>query len=267
MLNIEIQIWLTLLGIIVIIPFLLFLRFTLIRIIIIWKSIYSKSEHRKNLRNMKKQLIKKSLNKHKIDTKEEKQPTDTSNQEILKNRLERIKIEAIVFKEKGNIEAYEKKLVEWLSLNKDHLEFIRMLGDLYFSIRNYKKSLPLLKKVIENEEKDHKTIWQIWLIYLDKEDYDTAKLLINKAIEIKPDNPKYYVSLAEILYNSDEIDEAIKIIEKVLKLRPSNVNYLLALASLYEEKSDNQNARKYYFKALENDPTSEIAKDKLELLW
>jgi hypothetical protein len=36
---------------------------------------------------------------------------------------------------------------------------------LYFTLGNYKKSLPLLKKISELDPEDHKAIWQIAEIY------------------------------------------------------------------------------------------------------
>lgn len=187
--------------------------------------------------------------------------------DLIKNKIERIKYEAIVLREKGDLESYEKKLIEWLSVDSKNIEMIKFLWNYYFLLWKYRKALPLLKRILESEVNDHKTIWQIWIIYMDKEDYDTAKLLINKSLELKTDNPKYYETMAEILYNCDDIEWAIKLMKKVLKLRPTNIKYLQLIASLYEELWDFNKARNYYLKILELDSTNEDIRNKIYSLW
>ena len=183
-----------------------------------------------------------------------------------KKLLEKIKYEALVAKEKWKIDEFEKKLVEWLAIDPDNVDFQELLADLYFTLGHYKKSLSLLKKVIDNDPQDHKAIWQIWEIYLSKWEFHTSELLVEKAIAIKPSNPKYHISMVEILYNTHRKQDATEVLEKVVKLRPANVSYLLALADLYVEIDDLDNARKYYYRVLEYEPSHIKAKNKLQTL-
>jgi len=199
-------------------------------------------------------------------------PTITPEQEHVqkdiaqrqKKLLEKIRYEALLSKEKGKIEEFEKKLVEGLAIDPDNLEFNQMLADLYFTLGNYTKSLTLLKKVIDMEPQDHKAIWQIGEIYLSKGEFETAELLIEKAIDLKPSNPKYYISMVEIYYNTERKDIAVETLEKVVKLRPANVPYLNALADLYLELGDTESAQRYYFRVLEHEPSNVRAKAKLQ---
>lgn len=199
-------------------------------------------------------------------------PTITPEQEHVqkdiaqrqKKLLEKIRYEALMCKEKGKIDEFEKKLVEGLAIDSDNLEFNQMLADLYFTLGNYTKSLTLLKKVIDMEPQDHKAIWQIGEIYLSKGEFETAELLIEKAIDLKPSNPKYYISMVEIYYNTQRKDTAVETLEKVVKLRPANVPYLNALADLYLELGDAESAQRYYFRVLEHEPSNVRAKTKLQ---
>lgn len=196
-------------------------------------------------------------------------PAETKQKMIIekqKKLLEKIKYEALVAKEKWKIDEFEKKLVEGLAIDPDNLDFQELLADLYFTLGHYKKSLSLLKKVIDRNPQDHKAIWQIWEIYLSKWEFHTSELLIEKAIAIKPSNPKYHISMVEILYNTHRKQDAAEVLEKVVKLRPANVSYLLALADLYAEIDDVDNARKYYYRVLEYEPSHVKAKSKLQTL-
>lgn len=186
---------------------------------------------------------------------------------ILRNKklIERIIYEALVFKKEWKFEEYEKKIIEWLAIDSEDKDLNKLLAEYYFSIWNHKKALSLLKKIIDVDHKDHKAIRQIWEIYLVWGEYDVAEILINRAVSMDGDNPKYYASLVELLYNTDRRLDAITVLEKeLLRLRPTNMDYLVTLAELYEEMWEIQNAKKYYFRILEQDPSNEKIKRKLQ---
>ena len=187
---------------------------------------------------------------------------------LLKKRklLERIIYDALVLRKDGKFEEYEKKIIEGLAIDEEDKDLNKLLADLYFTMSNYKKALPILKKIVEIDPKDHKAIWQIWEIYLTSGDFSIAELLIQKAIGINPTSPKYYISMVELFYNTDRKQDAITEIEKVIKLRPANSAYMLTLADLYQEIGDVDNAKKYYFRVLEYEPSNEKAKEKLKEL-
>ncbi len=183
-----------------------------------------------------------------------------------KKMLEKIIYDALGFRKEWRFEEYEKKIIEWLAIDSEDKDLNKLLADLYFTMGNYKKALPILKKIVEMDPKDHKAIWQIWEIYLTSSDFDVAELLIQKAITINPSNPKYYISMVELLYNTDRKHDAIMEMEKVIKLRPTNSAYMLTLADLYTEEWDIDNAKKYYFRVLEYEPSNEKAKKRLKEL-
>lgn len=180
--------------------------------------------------------------------------------------LEKIIYDALWFRKDGKLDEYEKKIIEGLAIDQEDKELNKLLADLYFAMSNYKKSLPILKKIVDMDPKDHKAIWQIGEIYLTSGDFNIAELLIQKAITINPSNPKYYISMVELLYNTDRKHEAITELEKVIKLRPANSAYMLTLADLYQEVNDLDNAKKYYFRVLEYEPSNEKAKKTLKEL-
>lgn len=178
--------------------------------------------------------------------------------------LEKIIYDALWLRKEGKLDEYEKKIIEWLAIDDDDMDLNKLLADLYFTMSNHKKALPILKKIVEMDPKDHKAIWQIAEVYLTSGDFDVAELLIQKAIDISPTNPKYYISMVELMYNTDRKNDAIIEMEKVIKLRPTNAAYLLTLADLYQEINDLDNAKKYYFRVLEYEPSNEKAKKKLK---
>ena len=180
-----------------------------------------------------------------------------------KKRLDTLLLEAELLKNEWKVEQYEKKLIEATAIDDSTLKVLKPLADLYFTLGNYKKALPLLKKISEQDPTDHKVIWQIAEIYFVTWDIQTSELLVEKAINLKNDNPKYYLTMVEIYYNTDRNAEALAYMEKVIKLRPTNPKYLLTIAELYEQVGDVDNAKKYYFNVLEYEQNNEKAKAKI----
>ena len=202
----------------------------------------------------------------KADTKPTQDRQSTTLSKKAKLQLERIQLDAENLKHAGKFDEYEKKIIEGLAICSTHLGLTKMLAEYYFTTGSYKKAFSLLKKIIERDPQDHKSLRQIGEIYFVNEDLSTAELLITKAIKLKPDNPKYLLSMVEILYNTGRINDAITYMGKVIKLRPANTNYFLTLAELYEEIHDFANAKKWYFAILEIEPSHEKAKKKCKLL-
>ena len=205
---------------------------------------------------------------HSLDTDDVSLSPDNERLLLVKKRriIEKIIYEALGFRKDGKLDEYEKKIIEWLAIDGEDKDLNKLLADLYFTMGTYKKALPILKKIVELDPKDHKAIWQIWEIYLTSSDFDVAELLIKKAIAISPTNPKYYISMVELLYNTERKHDAIIEMEKVIKLRPTNSAYILTLADLYREEGDLDSAKKYYFRVLEYEPSNEKAKKQLKEL-
>lgn len=228
------------------------------------KSEKEKNNSEENIVNDEKDKKEETKKEEKIVNKIDKKTKNLTPNDI--SKLSSIKYECISYKERWKLELYEKKIIEWLSIDPNNIDFLRMLSDLYLWTGKQKKSLTLLKKILDIKVDDHATMWKIWQIYLDDNDFKTAKILIDKAIKIKNTDPKYYISMTDIMYNMDNIEQAIENIQKAIQLRPKNTNYLIALATLYEEKLDIENAKKYYFKVIEMDPINDIAKKRLKNL-
>jgi len=213
----------------------------------------------------KNKAVKKQRQK-KVEKTQEQLIQEQKVKEKNQKKIHEIKMSAITFKERGKLDEYEKKLIEWLALDSDNHEFQEKLSDYYFDQWNYVKAQSILKKIVNRNPANHKAIWQIWQVYYHQKDLDTAKILIEKAISVKSDNPKYYISLVDINYTKWNLKDAIKNMEKVLKLRPSKIEYLLGIATLHEENGEPNKARAYYSKIIEIDPLHTQAKDGLERL-
>jgi tetratricopeptide (TPR) repeat protein len=82
---------------------------------------------------------------------------------VLKKRklLEKIIYDALGLRKEGKLDEYEKKVIEGLAIDSEDKDLNKLLADLYFTMGNHKKALPILKKIVEIDPKDHKAIRQI----------------------------------------------------------------------------------------------------------
>lgn len=212
--------------------------------------------------------------KESTEHQEHKGSTTDNNDSILEQTrifkhqddLNKLRTEALRAKEKGQIDVYEKKLIEWLSLEPEYPEFLTMLADHYFHTNHYKRALSLLKRLLSSDKTNHRAMWQMGEIYLSHGDIKTAEIMIEQAVKYQQNNPRYLYSLVDIKYNTDKVDDAIYLMERILKLRPTNVEYLIATAMLYEQQEDFDRARRYYATVLEYDPDNHTAKHKMKEL-
>lgn len=197
----------------------------------------------------------------------QKEPSASELQDQ-KNRekMHKIRNEALRSKEKWQIDIYEKKLIEWLALEPKNNDFLTLLADHYFHTNHYKRALTLLKRLLDQDKINHRAMRQMGEIYLSHGDIKTAEIMIEQAIKHQKNNPKYLYSLVDIKYNSDKIDDAIYLMERILRLRPANVEYLIATAMLYEKVQEKKKAIKIYRTILEYDPENHTAKHKLQEL-
>jgi tetratricopeptide (TPR) repeat protein len=201
------------------------------------------------------------------DAKDHADPT--IQQEITyqhQDKLDKLRAEALRAKEKGQIDLYEKKLVEWLALEPQYPSFLWLLADHYFHTGKNKKALTLLKRLLDQDKTNHRAMRQMGEIYLTHGDMKTAEIMIEQAVKHQNSNPKYLYSLVDIKYNTDKLEDAIYLMDKILKLRPTNIEYLIATAMLYEKKGDADRARRYYATILEYSPENSIAKAKIKEL-
>lgn len=209
-------------------------------------------------------ISKKEIKTEIIEIKEDNQYQDVISVDspLDIKKLEEIKLEALAYKEKWDLDLYEQKLIEWLSYDPNNLTFLTLLADYYFYQEKYNKALPLIKKILENID-DDKYYYNMAIILIEQGDTEWAKLMLEKALNINK-NVKYYLTLAEIYYNQNDILSAINQLKECVLLRPWNVKYLLSIAKLYEELGDEENSKLYYEKVLQFDPMNEIARKKFK---
>lgn len=193
-----------------------------------------------------------------------------SRDDIVRDKFEKhiqkIRYEIGILKQRNDILWYEKKLVEWITLLPNDIDFQKQLADLYFHQGKYKKSQSLLKKILIDNPSDHYALWQVWEIAMVEWNNEDAYLYLQQAYATCEDNPKYCFSLAQWYYDHDALDQALPLMEKMVKLRPKNIDYIVSLSHVQHKMWMSDVARQSLLRALELDPMNVTLKNYLKAL-
>lgn len=202
--------------------------------------------------------------KHKVKNIAEGMSREDILQDKHEKNLQKVKYEAVLFKQRNDMAGYEKKLIEGLILDPDDIDIYRQLADFYFSDWKYTKALSMFRKILTFDPNDHHALWQIGEIYIEQWQYEDAQVFVEKALSLSPDNPKYYISLIDICIAKSDFPTALIYLEKIVALRPRNIAYLIALGEMYEKLWRIEEAKQTYFRVLEIDPLHTDVKHMLK---
>lgn len=193
-----------------------------------------------------------------------------SRDDIVRDKFEKhiqkIRYEIGILKQRNDILGYEKKLVEWITLLPNDIDFQKQLADLYFHQGKYKKAQSLLKKILLDNPSDHYALWQVGEIASVEGNTEDAYLYLQQAYAACDDNPKYCFSLAQWYYDHDALEQALPLMEKMVKIRPKNIEYLVSLSHVQYKMWMIDQARQSLLRALELDPMNVTLKNYLKAL-
>ena len=125
--------------------------------------------------------------KHKVKNIAEGMSREDILQDKHEKNLQKVKYEAVLFKQRNDMAGYEKKLIEWLILDPDDIDIYRQLADFYFSEWKYTKALSMFRKILTFDPNDHHALWQIGEIYIEQWQYEDAQVFVEKALALSPD--------------------------------------------------------------------------------
>lgn len=109
-----------------------------------------------------------ALKKHKVKNIAEGVSRDDILQDKHDKNLQKVKYEALLFKQRNDMAGYEKKLIEGLILDPDDVDIFRQLADFYITEGKYTKALSMFRKILTFDPNDHHALRQIGEIYIEQ---------------------------------------------------------------------------------------------------
>ena len=106
------------------------------------------------------------------------------------------------------------------------------LGNIYFKLHQYSKSLEHTLDFISVKKKDPLNLAFLAEIYLEMNQYEKADKVLNEILSIEPNNKVALLNLAKINLNIGKLEESKNFYKTVLENDPENLSYIYALSRI-----------------------------------
>ena len=121
----------------------------------------------------------------------------------------------------------------------------------YVSENKRDSAIEILKNIISNDSKNFLSFFYLGNIYLEKKNYELAKVYLEKTISIKPNIPQVYNSLGLVNSNLRNFDEAEKLFYKAIGINENIPEPFNNLGLLKRDNNDIFSAEDFFNKAIQ----------------
>lgn len=147
-----------------------------------------------------------------------------------------------------------KIIKEYMNINNDNLEAYYILGLTYKDSRvKSKEGIDLIEKL--NKEKNDRYYLKLAQFYEGIGDVEMAINYYDKTLQLNKNNDKYYILAITYAIDNGNTAKAINWAFDYYNKKPSDFNANLFLAMCYEYQKQFENSKKYYYQAMNIDPS------------
>lgn len=142
-----------------------------------------------------------------------------------------------------------KKAIEVLESITDRLvdlEIYFMLGQFYYNIANYEKSIINLENYVKLINNNWQAFYLLYLDYFNLNDKEKALFYLEKAYELNPKDTKIITDLFKIYVDNKQIQKAEKFLN-IIKNFVKDIELLKRIIFIYFDKKDYENAFSVFF--------------------
>jgi len=145
---------------------------------------------------------------------------------------------------KNGLKAYKEKRYEdalkYFNKLEDDVKKNYYLGLTYVRLNDYDSAIFHLKNYLKSET-DYQIMIQVLTvlgyIYVQKKEYEKAKIYFEKALNLDFNNSKVYAALGYVYYKLNNFNEAIKVLKKAIEIDEKNATAHNSLGYIYADKN------------------------------
>jgi tetratricopeptide (TPR) repeat protein len=198
---------------------------------------------------------------------------------IKKLVIETIIIEGDLLLSEGKYEEALSKFHSVINHENHNIEILKKCGITYFHLQQYEKALEYFNRVLQLDEKDIRTFYNIGLAYellhdnhndsdinsnLKKYLGNAALLYYKMALTANPNHFESLVALGIFLYKVGNYYQSKKQLELAIKIRNNDWRLLLAIGCVLSDGYNQyKEAKEYFEQSLTFNPNSNVAKMNL----
>lgn len=131
---------------------------------------------------------------------------------------------------RGETQEAKAKIVEWLSLNKDHRELNILLGEAYERDGDYKRAEIIYKDLVPLYENDREIYQKLWESLMKQEKYEIAYDVYTKLMSFTKNPETVIFPLAFASYHLGKMDEVLHYGKQYLRSHPYDPDTLWIVA-------------------------------------
>jgi len=244
-----------------------FLSFWYIAYRFVWKILFfihkiHKSSTKKPAETVAKVQFSQDKNQHLTNYKTQKDIISTEERE----RVNVLHKQAELNISKGEYDLAKNLIVEWLAIDKFHIDLNAQLADIYLLEKNYTKAEYIYKDLLLVHEEDFDILTKLAYVLSLQEKYDLAIEMYKQANEIKENDPEVVHMLANLYYQKEKYVDAIVYAKIFLRENARHIDMLTLLAASYAHLEKMTDALNTYKKILEFSPyDQDVQKEVLRI--
>lgn len=108
-------------------------------------------------------------------------------------------------------------------------------GKKFYMKNRHSEAMIQFQKALEKDPNNLVAVFNLGIIYLEREEQELAMKQFEKALELKPDDYKSLCNLGGIYYKLGKIKEAFDILNRAIAINPNDINSIQNL-KLIEKK-------------------------------
>ena len=158
-------------------------------------------------------------------------------------------------------------LKEGLSAAPNDEDMAKLLGQIYFKLKNIEEAEAAFLKAVSLNPEDDLSQYYLGLCYTLKREgsqpkpaWFEASQAFSKAVELQPDNPKYAYQYGHSLLMLKKFQQALEPLEKAYQSEEgkTDVKILTDLGIIYQSMGDSEKAIEMFEKAIQLDPRRSV---------
>jgi len=166
--------------------------------------------------------------------------------------------------EKGEYDLAKNLIVEWLTIDKFHIELNLQLAGIYLLEKNYTKAEYIYKDLLLVHEEDFDILTKLAYVLSLQEKYDLAIEMYKQANDIKENDIDVVNMLANLYYQKEKYIDAITYAKIFLRENPRHIDMLILLAAAYAHIEKLTDALNTYKKILDISPYNQDVQKEVQ---
>jgi len=157
---------------------------------------------------------------------------------------------ALICFQNGKINEAEEICFKLVKKNTKNINFLLLLGVIYFKKKKNLKSIEIFNKIIKQNPHNYQAFFNLGNVFLSVKEFNKSLECYNKAILINPEYKKAYNNRGNVMRELGMLNQAVKNYDKAITIESNNPDLYVNRGTIFYELKNFSKASKDYIKAI-----------------